>query len=685
MATDSRRFLRRLGHSVPMRGFAAQAGAALFWIAVLCGQQRVSAAPTILYSPDNRLSVQVDMPAPGCADTPRWSMMFRGKTILSNCRLSLEVKDAGELLAGVQMRNKHSRSADERVPIHFGKADHAQDRYRETRFVLENRQHWRVAVTFRCYDDAVAFRYEIAKHASEELLTVTEEGTSFALAGNPQAYVQYLENYRTSHEHNVIVTSLRDVKADTLLDMPATFAYEDGTTVAITEAALHHFAGMSLMRPARSVEKAELVCRLTARPDGKKVVRELPAESPWRVVMIGDRAGALLESHVLYCLNAPSVLIDAAWIRPGKMTWSWWNGNLYDGQRGAPILSLTMAKKYIDFCARHGIAYHSIIADETDTPWYRQTKKGVVPGPDTDATRPRADLDLEGIRRYADSKGIGLWTWVHQAALRGRVEAAFAAYEKLGWKGMMVDFLDHDDQDTVEFAEEVLQAAARHHILIHFHGVWKPTGCQRTYPNLMNHEGALNLEYLKWSDRCTPEHNLLMAFTRLLAGPMDYHLGGFRAVPRAQFKPKYIAPNVLGTRCHHLAMYVCFDNPNPMVSDYPGAYENQPGFDFLTEVPTWWDETRALNADVGKVLVTARRRGRTWYVGGMTAKAGQTLAVPLTFLGAESYTARVWKDAPASETNPNHLVTVTIRVRSSDTLQVHVAAGGGFVAKLSPP
>jgi alpha-glucosidase len=415
-----------------------------------------------------------------------------------------------------------------------------------------------------------------------------------------------------------------------------------------------------------------------------KVVRQLPAESPWRVVMIGDHAGALLESNVLYCLNAPSALTDSAWIKPAKMTWSWWNGNLYDGQRGAPILSLTMAKKYIDFCARHGIAYHSVIADETDTPWYRQTKKGVVPGPDTDATRPRADLDLEGIRRYAESKGVGLWTWVHQAALRGRVEEAFAAYERLGWKGMMVDFLDHDDQDTVEFAEDVLQAAARHRILIHFHGVWKPTGCQRTYPNLMNHEGALNLEYLKWSDRCTPEHNLLMAFTRLLAGPMDYHLGGFRSVPRAESKAQFIAPNVLGTRCHHLAMYVCFDNPNPMVSDYPAAYENQAGFDFLAEVPTWWDETRVLVAEVGKVLVTARRRGRAWYLGGMTGAAAQTLAIPLSFLGPETYSIKIWKDSPVSETNPNRLETETTRAGSSRLMQIRMAPGGGFVARISP-
>jgi alpha-glucosidase len=658
--------------------------AAVVGIAVLCCKQDASAAaPVVLQSPDQRLSVQINLPPPGSAETPRWSMSFRGKPILDG-RLGLDDKNSGELLAGAQLRRQQSHSMDERVPIRFGKADHARNHYHEVRLQLENPKHEKLAVVFRCYDDAVAFRYEIPRQGPNERLIVTEEATSFALAGNPRAHVQYLENYQTSHEHNVTVTSLDGVKPDTLLDLPATFAYEDGTTLAITEAALRRFAGLSLARPSGAATNVELVARLTPRADGTKVVRELPAESPWRVVLIGDRAGALLESNVLYCLNEPSVLTDTAWIQPGKMTWPWWNGNLYDGKPGLPILSLPMAEKYIDFCARHGIAYHSVIADETDTPWYRQSKKGVVPGPDTDATRPRAGLDLPSIRRYADSKGIRLWTWVHQAALRGRVEEAFAAYEKLGWRGLMVDFLDHDDQDTVEFAEEVLQAAARHHLLIHFHGVWKPTGWQRTYPNLMNHEGALNLEYLKWSDRCTPEHNLLLAFTRLLAGPMDYHLGGFRAVPRAEFKPKYIAPNVLGTRCHHLALYVCFDNPNPMVADYPAAYEGQPGFDFLTDVPTWWDETRVLTAEIGKVLVTARRRGRTWYLGGMTARA-ETLAIPLSFLGAEPFTARVWKDAPESEMKPNRLVAETIRLESSQVLRIATAAGGGFVARLALP
>jgi alpha-glucosidase len=537
-------------------------------------------------------------------------------------------------------------------------------------------------VVFRCYDDGIAFRYEVPKGPEEASITITEETTSFGLQGEPLAYAQYLENYTTSHEHNVTATTSEGLRRDTLLDTPLVLSWSDGTCAAITEGALRHYAGMSLMRPAGDEWKNKLVCKLTPRPDGTKVVRPLPMETPWRVVLLGDRPGALLESGTLYCLNEPSKLKDVSWIRPGKITFSWWNGDVYDGKRGAPILSLETACKYIDFCARNGIPTHSLIADETVTPWYQQSKQGVAPGPDTDVTRPRAGFDLPAIRRYAESKQVRLWTWVHQGALRGRVEEAFTAFEKLGWSGMMVDFFDHDDQESIEFAEEILEAAARHHILIHFHGVWKPTGWHRTYPNLMNHEGALNLEYLKWSDRCPPEHNLMMAFTRLIAGPMDYHLGGFRAQTRAEFRPRNIAPTVLGTRGHHLAMYVCFDNPNPMVADYPTAYEGQPGFDFLKSVPTWWDETRIVAAEIGEYLVTARRKGQTWYLGGMSAKKARDLELALPFLGQGEYSAKVWKDAPDAESDPNRLAVETMSVSSKEKLKVHVALDGGFVAEI---
>jgi alpha-glucosidase len=638
----------------------------------------------LLNSPDGRIKVSVQMPSPGTVESPRWSATFHGKPILTDCALGIQTADDGNLMVGARVLRQRSRSVDKRVPVLFGKADHADDRFRETRYTLETPQHRRTDVVFRCYNDAIAIRYELTTNGTAPSVTITNETTSFRLEGEPTAFVQYLENYQTSHEHNVASVRYRDIRRDTLLDMPLTFSWADNTFAAITEASLRHYAGMSLMRPSGEESRDDLVCQLTPRPDGTKVVRPLPMQTPWRVVLIADRPGALLESQTIYCLNDPSTLADTSWIKPGKITFSWWNGDVYNGQPGQPILSFDMARKYIDFCARNGISTHSLTSTEnTVTPWYHQSKPGTDPGPDTDVTRPRSGFDLAAIRQYADSKNVRLWTWVHQGALRGRVDEAFAAFEKLGWSGMMVDFFDHDDQDSIEFAESILEAAARHRILIHFHGVWKPTGWQRTYPNLMNHEGALNLEYLKWSDLCPPEHDLMMAFTRLIAGPMDYHLGGFRAVPRAQFKPRNIAPTVLGTRCHMLAMYVCFDNPNPMVADYPTAYEGQPGFDFIKLVPTWWDETRVVASQVGELLVTARRKGTTWHLGGLSAKGPRDLALPLSFLGKGRYTAMIWKDASDADSDPNHLVTEKQNLTFKGMLKVHLALDGGFVAELA--
>jgi alpha-glucosidase len=656
--------------------------AALIFLLGATGRAVQGETAYTLASPDRRIQVSFQFPSTG---RPEWSASFGHKAIVRQCRLGLQTAENGELMEGTRLVRESQRSVDRSIPVLFGKANHAQDRYKERRFQLESKGHRRVDVVFRCYNDAVALRYELPAANQTAPEVIADETTSFGLEGNPIAFAQYLENYNTSHEHNVTKVSAADLPAGQLLDMPLTLTWADGTCAAITEGALRHYAGMSLRRVQHSGAEVELVCQLTPLPDGKKVVRTLPLETPWRVVLIVDRLGALLESGTLYCLNEPSSIKDVSWIQPGKITFSWWNGDVYDGHRDLPILSFAMAKKYIDFCVRTGIPTHSLTSDEkTVSPWYFQSNTGTTPGPDTDVTRLRADFDLPAIRQYAASQHIKLWTWVHQGALRGRVEEAFSAFEKMGWSGMMVDFFDHDDQESVEHAEAILQAAARHHIMIHFHGIWKPTGWQRTYPNLMNHEGALNFEYLKWSDRCTPEHNLLMAYTRLVAGPMDYHLGGFRAVPRSEFQPRNIAPNVLGTRCHQLGLYVCYDNPNPMVADYPTAYEGQPGFDFLQLVPTWWDETRVLAGKIGEVLVTARRKGATWYVGGISAGPPRLIEVPLSFLGKDHYATRIWKDAPDSEQEPNHLVTTKIDYGRSDLLPIHFSRDGGFVAQLIP-
>lgn len=633
-------------------------------------------------SPDGRIEVAVHLPETGSAEVPRWDLRFRGRERFAGSSLEVVTREDGPLLAGARLAGESRGRLEARIPWRFGRADHVRDSHRELRLQLATRSGRPVELVFRCHDDAVSVRYQLGGSGT---VTILDERTTFQATSEPRALVQYLEHFQTSHEHNVEDVAWSGISAGRLVDVPLTLLWPDGTAAAVTEAALRRYAGMSLMRPVGSEPGGPLASQLTPRPDGAKVVRSLPMLTPWRVVLIGDGPGALLESGTLYALNDPPAVQDLGWIRPGKITFHWWNGDVFDGRPGEPILSVPMARRYLDFCASNGLTAHAMSSTEiTTSPWYHQSKPGVEPGPDTDVTCPREGFDLPVIRDYAESKGVRLWTWVHNRALRGRVEEAFAAFERMGWSGMMVDFFDHDDQETVEYIESILQAAARHHILIHLHGVAKPTGLERTFPNLMNHEGALNLEYLKWSDRCTPAHDVNMAFTRLIAGPMDYHLGGFRAVTRDRFQPRQVAPNVLGTRGHMLAMYVCFDNPTPMVADYPTAYLGQPGFEFLRLVPTWWDETRVPVAAPGSHLVTARRKDQTWYLGGLSGGAARTIRVPLGFLGRGSYRLRLWADPLEPGADPNRLRVWESRVKRSATLEIPVAADGGFVAEVIP-
>jgi alpha-glucosidase len=350
-----------------------------------------------------------------------------------------------------------------------------------------------------------------------------------------------------------------------------------------------------------------------------------------------------------------------------------------------PDVNFAIHKKYIDFCAAHRIAYHSVIGVAGSRPWYVQSgDAGYDPRPDTDILTPRPDLGLPRILEYARGKNVGIRLWVYWKPLSAHLEEAFAMYEQWGIKGLMIDFMDRDDQLMVEWQEQVLDAAARHRLHVQFHGSYKFSGEQRTYPNLFNREGVLNLEYLKWDDTCTPQHDVDVAYTRALTGPVDYHLGGFRAVPRDRFRPHEEKPEVLGTRAHQLAMYIVFENPMPMVADFPEAYEGQPGFDLLEDVPTTWNDTRFVDGQAGEYVVVARRHGDRWYLGGITNWTSRAVTLPLGFLGRGTFEADVRTDDRPDGSNPNMLLRRTQTVTERQTLRVTLASGGGVVAVLRP-
>ncbi len=642
----------------------------VFFATLSLGQSTVR-----LVSPDGRIVFLLRL----TAEAPVYRVIYSGKPLVNESPLTLNFAETGLFGPNLTLLKPRLRTVDETYDLIVGKAKTVRNRYREATIPLVEKTggHRQVDLVIRAYDDGVALRYEFPKQTGWTSFTLLDEQTVFRLAGNPTALTLFRPNFLTSHEGYYDTVPLNTIKSDTLMDMPTLFSYSDQTCVAITEAALSDYAGMYLIK-----KDGNLMSRLSPLPNAKGVVKAtLPHRSPWRVLMIGDRVGALIESNLLTNLNEPVKLKDVSWLKPGKTTFPWWNGNVLPDTSFAPGNNFETAKYYIDFCADNHIAYHSVVEYGLHE-WYVSDGVNFQPGPHTDAAKPVPGLDMQAICEYGKKRGVGIRVWVHWQALYGRLDSVFTQYEKWGLSGLMCDFMDRDDQDMVNWQELVLQKAAKHKLHIQFHGAYKPTGMHRTYPNEFTREGTLNYENMKWNNLVTPDHDIDIPFTRMLAGSTDYHLGGFRAVPAAQFKGQYTRPLMLGTRCHQLGMYVVLENYQGMVCDYPQAYLGQPGFDFLQQVPTIWDETRVPAAQISQYITIARRKEGDWYVGTINNSTPRTISVSLAFLPEGRYEATLYADAPDADRQPNHLVQQTSLVSRIDVVTLQLASGGGHAMRL---
>jgi alpha-glucosidase len=402
-----------------------------------------------------------------------------------------------------------------------------------------------------------------------------------------------------------------------------------------------------------------------------------PLATPWRVVMLGDTPGALAASNLIATLGSPSTIADTSWIKPGKAAWDWWN-NWAVGIPDAGVNTATY-RAYTDFAASLGLDY--ILIDEG---WYEGSAEWAAP---SNVLKPVAKMDMPAVIGYAKEKGIGVWLWLQWEQLDRQLDEALALYESWGVKGIKVDFMNRNDQDMVAYYHKVLSKAAAHHLMVDLHAAYPPDGLVRTYPNYMTQEGVMGAEYNKWSRRVTATHNVTLPFTRGILGPMDYTPGGFRSLTPEQFdkQVRNDKPFVQTTRGQAVAMYVVYDSPVMMVADSPDAYKNADGSwadgaRFIGAVPTSWDETRVLAGDIGQYIVTARRKGSTWYIGAMTNESARTLEVPLSFLPGGAYQAEILQDGK----DRNHLAASTARVTGGSRLKLKLAGSGGAVAVLTP-
>jgi len=608
---------------------------------------------------------------------PQYAVKFKNKLLINYSSVSLHFLNDS---FGNNIKTPKIAVTDsvEVYTLPAGKTSKVSDAYKEALIPMQETTGKSKLINFRVrvFNDGLGLRYEYPQQANWIDYTLTDEHTTFNLAGNPMARVTFLENYLTSHEHRYHVLPLSNIKNDTLMDMPVLFQFGN-TFLAITEANLLDYAGMSLIK-----RHGILTSQLTPLPNQNniKVKAILPHHSPWRVMMISDRIGTLIESNMLTNLSDPSKIEDVSWLTPGKSTFHWWNGDISPDTTWEPGVDFEFNKYYIDFCARNKIEYHSVIGYRK-VAWYQNDGVDYAPGPNTDVTKPRPGLDIQALSDYATSKGVRLRFWVHWQALYPRLDTAFTLFEKWGIKGMMVDFMDRDDQEMVKMQEEILQKAAAHHLEIQFHGAYKPTGLNRTYPNESTREGTLNYENNKWGNLITPDDDIHIPFTRGLAGATDYHLGGFRAMPEAGFVVQTTRPHVLGTRCHMLAMYVVLENHLAMVCDEPQAYEGQPGFEFIKEIPTVWDETVVPGAEVGEWVTIARRKGTNWYMGTINNSKAKTVTIVLKFLSPGQYRATIYKEGSDAVNKPNNLIKEEKTVNSSDNITIDLPSGGGEAIK----
>ena len=634
------------------------------------------AAPVVVASPDGLIRMTFSAPGGRLA----YEVTYRGKAVLDRSALGLEIQNQPVLGTDVEIAASGSGKIDETYTLPAGKSKQVRNQCNTATVELRETKEpqRRFTVEARVYNDGAAFRYVVPQQDGLNELRIANEHTQFVFAKDATAYPLILRNFRTSWEDNYRTVPLSGIHPEELVALPLLTQLPGVAFLAITEANIDNYSGMYLTHDERNAR--QLSARLAPHIDDASVAVAVktPAPSPWRVLMIADAPGRLIESQIVNNLNPPAAFADTSWIKPGKASWDWWSGPYDENVSFKPGKNLETAKHYVDFSAQAGFQYFML-----DAGWASRNG-GSTLNAGSDITKPIPEMNLPELLAYAKSKNVGVWLWSHWTDIDRQIDEAFPLYEKWGVPGVKIDFMDRDDQWMVDFYHRVARKAAEHHLMVDFHGAYKPDGLGRTWPNVLTREGVMGLEYNKWSARVTPDHNVMLAFTRLLAGPMDYTPGGFHNATAAEFVPRNEQPMVMGTRAHQTALFVVYESPFEMVSDYPEVYQGTKELAFLGKVPASWDETRVLNARVGDYITIGRRHDKEWYIGSITGSHAVELDIPLEFLPAGNFVAEIYSDAKDAGENPTHSVLETKTVDRTVRLKAVMVSGGGQAIRIRP-
>ncbi|MBM6781129.1 glycoside hydrolase family 97 protein [Bacteroides mediterraneensis] len=615
-------------------------------------------------SPDERILVNVETGA-----TTTYSVTFNGKTILNPSPLSMTFDNGVVIGRNMKVKDVQHRTEDQMLtPVVRQKSDKIRDHYNE--MVLNADQY---KLYFRVYNDGLAYRFHT--DFADSLKVISEE-VDYCF---PEDYNTLFPEERTilsAQQPLFKPMKLSEIGTDRFCSTPVLIKVDDQARIFISESDLESYPGMFLKKQG----KYELAGKFAAysleeeKTDDRQIFPTKRADYiarvngtrnyPWRAMIVAENDANLVTNQLIYKL-APESQGDFSWVKPGKIAWDWYNALILTGVDFKCGVNNDTYKYYIDFASKYGIEY-VVLDDGWSEAW--------------DVTKTVPEIDMEELVAYGKKKNVGLILWVSWAPFREKLDEAFALFSKWGIKGIKMDFMNRDDQAMVDFYYTVARKAAAHRMLVDFHGAYKPTGWLRTFPNVLSSEGVAGLENHKWGSFVTPEHNVTLPFTRMVAGPMDYTPGAMINFHEKDHKVWFNLPASIGTRCHQLGMYVVYESPLQMLADSPSNYyREEKCMEFLSQVPVVWDETRVLKASVGEYIVVARRSGNTWFIGGMVGKKGQKFDITLDFIKGNK-TLTCWEDGVNVDLQAQDFACRTKKVKQGDTITISMYDGGGYVA-----
>ena len=632
-----------------------------------------------LQSPDGNISIKVES-----GDKLQWSVSYQSQSIISPSAISLQLQ-SGEVLGEKAMiiSGKTENINSTIKAINYKKAI-ISDVYNQLSLICKGDYE----IIFRAYNDGVAYRFVTKK---KDQLFVQNEDANFNFDKDYKCYVPYVnglrgpEKFIQSFEALYDEVNISQFAKDTLAFLPVLIDYGNNIKAVLLEADLEEYPGMYLKQNNNSgislkgvyapypLEEMQggyrkLNTMVTKRAD---YIAKVNGNNnfPWRAIVISNNDITLLNNDMIQKLASPSHVADVSWIKPGKVAWDWWNDwNISHVDFKAGINTETY-KYYIDFASANKLEY--IVMDEG---WSNSL----------DLMDLSSKINLQEIIDYGKQKNVDVVLWATWYAVKEKMKEAFSKYAAMGVKGFKIDFMDRDDQRMVTSLYEIAKVAAEYKLVVDYHGMYKPTGLQRTYPNVLNFEGVKGAENLKWSTYDdVPHYNVTIPFIRMVAGPMDYTPGAMRNATKKGFVPNNSMPMSQGTRCQQLAMYVVFEAPIQMLSDNPTVYmKEQECTDFIAKVPTTFDETVALAGKVGEYAAIARRKGDTWFVGAMSNWKSKDIVLDFSFLGEGIYEAVIFKDGINADKDATDYKKEIIKVSASDKLTIHLSNGGGWAARI---